>query len=758
MFVTIACRADRSRRRWQRPLWRLCLAASLTAPGWWPALAGAGGGPLTTVVVVNADSPLSLAVANEYVRLRDIPGSHVLALTGIPVTEGMTVERFRTAILAPLRDFIAEAGLDERVDLVAYSSGFPYAVDFREDARKAGFKLNRLFGVEGSLTGLTYFHRLVDQGKVDYLRQDGNRYFRLPTAFESPPRAVPALPGDPPRPSVNVSTFEPARGFRSRYRWVRDFQDLPRIEARYMLSAMLGYTGVRGNSLPEVRAYLQRAAGSDGVAPDGTVYLMENDNVRSLTRQPHFDSAITALERRGRRVRVLGKQVPGQNGREPVGRDDIIGLVAGSEYLDLEGSGSGFLPGAFGEALTSYAGAFQVAKQTKVSALLRAGAAGSSGAVAEPYALAEKFPLPIFHAHYADGCSLAEAYYQSVAMPYQLLLVGDPLAQPFAQFVAPVIGLPAGGVVRGAMRLPVGLASGWAGIERVELWVDGRWVDERPPGVDFEIDTTVLADGAHRLAVVAVGRSAIETQSSASAILTVANHPPRLGIADWPERVAYDASLAIEGSVAAPAQLRLLQGNRVLASTRAAPGSWQLTTDAARLGEGRVELQVEARFRDGRVERSPFLPLEVVSPALVSGSREAPTTSPGLMLTTVAEDGGRERHQLAALLPGHFHAIRIGGMKELTVEAMVEVRVSGLYEFTLQAEGRAEVRFGRDWSARAAMSREMGGARFAVPLQAGWHQLHIRIDAPASRTMAATLAGPEPGFALEGDRVRIVAD
>ena len=34
--------------------------------------------------------------------------------------------------------------------------------------------------------------------------------------------------------------------------------------------------------------------------------------------------------------------------------------------------------------------------------------------------------------HYARGCSLAEAFYQSVYAPYQLMIVGDPLCRPWA--------------------------------------------------------------------------------------------------------------------------------------------------------------------------------------------------------------------------------------------------------------------------------------------------------------------------------------
>ncbi|MBM4084520.1 MAG: hypothetical protein FJ272_07000, partial [Planctomycetes bacterium] len=45
--------------------------------------AHAGGMPENAVVVVNADSWASARVANEYVRLRQIPPSHVIYLSGL---------------------------------------------------------------------------------------------------------------------------------------------------------------------------------------------------------------------------------------------------------------------------------------------------------------------------------------------------------------------------------------------------------------------------------------------------------------------------------------------------------------------------------------------------------------------------------------------------------------------------------------------------------------------------------------------------
>ena len=117
----------------------------------------------------------------------------------------------------------------------------------------------------------------------------------------------------------------------------------------------------------------------------------------------------------------------------PQGRRDVAGLTMGAADFDWAKSGNTILPGAICENLTSLGAVFTPsAGQTPLSAFVRAGAAGSSGTVIEPYALQAKFPHPAIHVHYARGATLAEAFYQAVQSPYQLLVVGDPLCRPWA--------------------------------------------------------------------------------------------------------------------------------------------------------------------------------------------------------------------------------------------------------------------------------------------------------------------------------------
>ena len=77
---------------------RRLLLASLLAFA--PAPALAGGGPETTVVVVNGDSPLSLRLANEYAHLRRFPPGRICILEDVPAGPVIGVEAFRETSLA----------------------------------------------------------------------------------------------------------------------------------------------------------------------------------------------------------------------------------------------------------------------------------------------------------------------------------------------------------------------------------------------------------------------------------------------------------------------------------------------------------------------------------------------------------------------------------------------------------------------------------------------------------------------------------
>lgn len=133
-------------------------------------------GPENWVVVANSDNPDSVSIAEEYVRLRLIPASNLIRLSGIPSGTTVSVDDFRNKILLPILAAIKERGLTAQIDGVAYAPGFPYAVATNTDV---GTKKLALFQTQpASLTGLTFLYEQVLNRDPNYLDLDANRYAR----------------------------------------------------------------------------------------------------------------------------------------------------------------------------------------------------------------------------------------------------------------------------------------------------------------------------------------------------------------------------------------------------------------------------------------------------------------------------------------------------------------------------------------------------------------------------------------------------
>jgi hypothetical protein len=187
------------------------------------------------------------------------------------------------------------------------------------------------------------------------------------------------------------------------------------------------------------------------------------------------------------------------------------------------------LPGALVDNLTSAGGQLQIPPpkntnpQTAVVQYLREGATGASGTVIEPYAIGAKFPNAFLHVHYARGCSLVEAFYLSVQAPYQLLIVGDPLCQPWAQSPqVKVDGLADSATMTGTVALrPTAAAPG--GVKQFQAYIDGEHVASCQPNGELSIDTTKLANGWRRLRVVAIDDTPIAVQGQWTGLVEIKN-------------------------------------------------------------------------------------------------------------------------------------------------------------------------------------------------------------------------------------------
>ena len=802
------------------------------------------GGPENALVVVNADSWASMAVANAYIEGRGIPHSNVVYLKDIPSFERIGVEDFRQKILQPLVRTAEQRSIAKQVDYVLYSSDFPTAVDVTEDM--AGKQFPKLITQPASLTGLTFFYQFALSKNPGYLGMNTNFYFRqiaqttneprwpedemqryqpaiqtlqefgarreqerlsrekeeadakkagrVPFVEKREPDAVAkelaalraagavlvelkgkhpahtellynlaclrALSGEPDaamehlreamdngwwdmaharrdtdlrslheRPDfklleVRVKDVKfdlwPTSGFRSSVGWLPTGQPtVPEKGLRYLLPVVLAQTSGRGLSVAESIANLRRSISADGSHPKGTVYFMENGDVRSTTRE-------WGIARAAEKLQSLGIAASVERGVLPIGKNDVAGAVVGIADFDWAKSESAILPGAICEHLTSFGGALEEgAGQTPLTAFLRAGAAGSSGAVTEPYAIQAKFPTPFIHWHYAQGCTLAEAFYQSVAAPYQLIVLGDGLCAPWKKRIVPTVAdLPAGKVLKGTLKLTVAVQSpdGLAPA-LIELLFDGRRVAIAKPGEPLVFDTTLAPDGAHELIVIATAGDALGSRGSVVVPVLIKNREAAIQVTapsgDWP----WDKPLELKASAPGASGIAFFHNLRPLGQVQGADG--KLTVDPRTLGQGNVRILAVAMYPDKKETWAAPVVLNIAPPKLIPASALAAgqVLQPGFRIVpagapaVVAQESGGDWLAKAGVQ-------RDG---EFAVEAWVDVASDDTFQFQLLGPEKLSITIDGqplDWP--------RGGAWWYVPapLAKGLHR--IRIEGKAS--------------------------
>lgn len=528
--------------------------------------ASGGGGPENVALVVNRRSWSSRTIANYFQQLRHIPRINVVDLDWTGDKYRTDIDTFRRDLLRPVLKELDARRLSH-VDYIVYSSDLPYEIQFGTEKKSDDAYPS------GSLTGLTFLYQLSLHPTTHLYAESNTNWYAA---------------------QMMGGRQNPTRAFRSSYAWddegnrvERPGPDQP--TQRYLLSTMLGYTGPRGNTVTEVVTGLQRSAAVDGTSPPGTIYYCRNPNVRSTTRDANrsFEMAVAELQRLKVNARIV-------DGILPNGAADVQGLMTGVSDFDWKQSRSTILPGAIAEHLTSFGAVFHGASQTPISEWIRQGAAGTSGTVIEPYALPYKFPHPRIHVHYAHGCSLAEAFYQSVNGPHQLLILGDPLCRPWAKIPTVALrGLEADQPMRGELVMqPQVLAAQGQAIRELRVFLDGLEWGHVPPKQAIKLVTTNFSDGFHELRIVAIEQSLIESQGRQIIPLWFAQGEQLPEASLQPQQDKYDwgQPIVVRASLDGATQLEIYHNRRQLGVS---PGEKaEFRVDPQELGSGPVTLDV----------------------------------------------------------------------------------------------------------------------------------------------------------------------
>ena len=233
-------------------------------------------------------------------------------------------------------------------------------------------------------------------------------------------------------------------------------------------------TMITAGSLAQAEQLVAQGIAGDCSHPQQPVVLAKSlDPLRNI-RYPYFDNAIF-------NINILEvSSILRTNESSVWWPSDCLGFETGLAQFNVPAGL--FVPGAIADSLTSYGGViFGANGQTNLLAFINAGATGSYGTVAEPGTDTQKFPNPQVYFYQARGFNLAESYYQSINVPYLGLIVGEPLAAPFAEtgYGEWSTNLPAGTVLNGTASLGVGFSARDEDhpLQQVDLFVDGKYYE-----------------------------------------------------------------------------------------------------------------------------------------------------------------------------------------------------------------------------------------------------------------------------------------
>ncbi len=541
------------------PILRSSIFLIMCSAVWLPASRANAQMPHRVAVLVNENSQASMKAANVFAALHGVPGANLVYLDlPEPMYSGRfecSPDEFRTQIYDPAQSVIRERGLAEQITAWVYSVDFPIRIVTDSSDRR-----------QMSIMGLTFL-----RGDVPDLEQMEKGQ------LISPLFAGPVKEGGPKLPPRALDVW--AAG-------LKDKMPLP--------SMMLGYIGENGNRMETVLRCIEDGARARQSQSGPRVLLVKTpDTARSAPREWQFEEVQTEMAVRG------GSAVITTN--LTLMQADLTGVMTGLENVKPADFGT-FAPGAMAEHLTSWSAEFQK-RQSKCTEWLKAGATVTAGMVTEPYNNWAKFPHARFFAHYGAGCTAMESFYQSIASPFQVLLLGDPLSQIVA---LPVQIKPIGlskeitGSIDAAFvldaKLPIKAQPVYSAL------LNGKQIKPGEGNSLIELPFKEMGDGWHEVRLIV--QAAMPTLPGGFADIPVfINKKGRsvdvTGMIDRePDQIVMTAQA---NGDEAPKEMYLLWNGREL--TRAAAGA-ELVFDERIIGEGPHRIQAVAVYDDGMEVRS----------------------------------------------------------------------------------------------------------------------------------------------------------
>jgi uncharacterized protein (TIGR03790 family) len=348
-------------------------------------------------VVINDDSPDSQKVGEYYVRARSIPETNVIRIR-TELTEAIDRDAYAKTIEQPIATAIGRAALQDRVLYLVLTKGVP-------------LRINGSTGHEGTVASvdseLAVLYRRMTGDPVSVRGRIDNPYY------------------------LGVKPVSEAKPFTHR---AHDIFLVSRLDGFTAEDAMaLVDRALKASAEGRIVLDQRAAALSDGI---GDRWLAEA--ARRLKDNEQGERVVLETTTTAARDvdNVLGYYSWGSN--DPANRvrrfnmrfvpGALAAMFVSSDARTMESPPDEWMPASnWNDTKTWFGGS----PQSLIGDLIREGATGVAGHVAEPYLQSAARPEILFPAYLA-GFNLIEAFYLALPhLSWQTIVVGDPLCVPF---------------------------------------------------------------------------------------------------------------------------------------------------------------------------------------------------------------------------------------------------------------------------------------------------------------------------------------
>lgn len=377
--------------------------------------------PNEILVLANADNPASMRLARYYCEARRVPRGVVPLSLGTGLSNSMSRDAYEKRLAHPLRRIFTTRTDLAGIKCLVTTYGVPYIVGPRGTLR----------GEEERLAKLRELQQKSDEevGALEAEEQaDPVEIAKYKRAKMMIQMDIDRIDGRETNASVDSELSLVLCGAYELYRWQPNLlrSKTPAAVRTLMVGRLDGPTEEIAQGL------IDKAMAAEANGLTGTAYI-DSRGIFDKGTYGQYDQSMRDLAL----LTQLRTQLPVKEERTAAlfqpGTCPDAALYCGWYSLQKYVDAFEFVPGAVGFHIASFEAVslHDINSTQWCPALLRKGITATLGAVAEPYLHTFPEPRAFFEALFAGKC-LVEAFYQTKPFnSWQLVLIGDPLYQPF---------------------------------------------------------------------------------------------------------------------------------------------------------------------------------------------------------------------------------------------------------------------------------------------------------------------------------------